>query len=547
MNDILRDSTFGQIVRLVSSTRYCRYLEESTDFVLPSKYDYSRRKASDVAIEDQKENNDGSEVDENSNQKSKEDEEDVVIVDWYSENDPENPHNWSRTRKAWTTFVIVLYTFAMFIGSSIYTSSIPDIERTFHVSPVVASLGLSMYVLGYGIGPLIFSPLSEIPACGRNPPYVAGFFLFVILCVPTALVDNFAGLLVLRFLLGFFGSPALATGGASMGDIYSPVSITYAIVLWGACATLGPSLGPIVGNFAVQAETWRWSTWELLWLGGPTWLLMFFSLPDTSSELILLRRARRLRKLTKRIDLRAQSEIRQAHLQPSQVLWNALIKPWEINIKDPAVLFSTIYTALIYGLFYSFFESFPLVYRGIYHWSPGVSGLAFLGVLVGLLIAASSFCLYNYFIGSKMVSKVLKETGSIPPELFLRPGLVATFFIPIGQFIFAWTARPDIHWFPSILGVAVSMIGIFIITQCMFSYLPFTYPIYAGSLFAANNFARAALAAGAILFSTPMFNNLGIDGGVSLLGGLTALCCFGVYGLFFFGERLRKRSKFAQS
>ena len=68
---------------------------------------------------------------------------------------------------------------------------------------------------------MLFSPLSEIPVIGRNPPYVASFAIFVILCVPTALVDNFAGLLVLRFLQGFLGSPCLATGGASMGDMVS--------------------------------------------------------------------------------------------------------------------------------------------------------------------------------------------------------------------------------------------------------------------------------------------------------------------------------------
>lgn len=66
---------------------------------------------------------------------------------------------------------------------------------------------------------MLFSPLSEIPIVGRNIPYLITFGLFVILCVPTALVNNFAGLLVLRFLQGFFGSPALATGGASMQDV----------------------------------------------------------------------------------------------------------------------------------------------------------------------------------------------------------------------------------------------------------------------------------------------------------------------------------------
>lgn len=81
----------------------------------------------------------------------------------------------------------------------------------------------------------------------------------------------------------------------------------------------------------------------------------------------------------------------------------------------------------------------------------------------------------------------------------------------------------------------------------MLLYLPFSYPQYAGSLFAANAFARSALAAGAILFSRPMFLKLGVAGGVSLLGGLTILCIVGIYTLYYFGENLRKRSRFAVS
>jgi DHA1 family multidrug resistance protein-like MFS transporter len=90
------------------------------------------------------------------------------------------------------------------------------------------------------------------------------------------------------------------------------------------------------------------------------------------------------------------------------------------------------------------------------------------------------------------------------------------------------------------------VVGVFIIIQCMFIYLPFTYPRYSGSLFAANGFARSTFAAAAVLFAGPMFDRLGIDGGVSLLGGLTVLCIFGIYGMYFWGAALRRRSKFAE-
>lgn len=154
------------------------------------------------------------------------------LVDWNGPDDASNPLNWPLSQKVMITFIVAIYTFAVYVGSSIYTSSQGAVIEVFGVSHVESSLGLALYVLGYGIGCLLFSPLSEVPAIGRNPPYAISGFLFVILCIPTALVDNFAGLMVLRFLLGFMASPALATAGASLTDIWDGPQVPFAIALW---------------------------------------------------------------------------------------------------------------------------------------------------------------------------------------------------------------------------------------------------------------------------------------------------------------------------
>ncbi|KAF2487204.1 major facilitator superfamily domain-containing protein [Neohortaea acidophila] len=521
MLDIFRDSFVGQATRILTRHRFCRYPEDDPTFVL-------REEVSKLSVPRPTEDS--------------EKREDPVVT-WYDATDPENPQNWGAVKKSWVSLLLLLYTFSVYIGSSLYTASEADISDIYHVSPVASAVGLSIYVIGYGIGPLLWSPLSEIPAIGRNHPYCFTYIIFVLLCIPLAFVENFAGVLVLRFLLGFFGSPCLATAGASYGDFWSGGKMPYVIALWGGGATLGPALGPVVGNFAVAAKGWRWSTWELLWLSGPTLILMLLSLPETSSSTILYRRARRLQTITGRSDIRSESMVTQANMKPREIAVFALVKPWEINALDPAVLFSTFYTALIYGIYYSFFESFPLVYRDVYHFDQGALGLAFLSVLTGLLIAVSVYVAYFYFIADPWMAK----QDEIPPEARLWPGLIATFLIPIGLFIFAWTSRTSVPWIASMIGVATSMCGVFIITQCMFIYLPFTYPTYSGSLFAANGFARAMFAAGAVLFAYPMFESLGVPDGVSLLAALTCACCVGIYILYYRGAAMRKRSKFAVS
>lgn len=109
------------------------------------------------------------------------------------------------------TFEICLLTFSVYIGSAIYSAGIESVMSEFQISQVAATLGLTLFVAGYGLGPLLWSPMSEVPQIGRNSVYIATLIVFVALQVPAALAGNLGTLLAFRFLTGFFGSPALAT------------------------------------------------------------------------------------------------------------------------------------------------------------------------------------------------------------------------------------------------------------------------------------------------------------------------------------------------
>ena len=108
---------------------------------------------------------------------------------------------------------------------------------------------------------MFLSPLSEIPQFGRTSVYIVSLLIFVLLQIPTALSKNLGALLPLRFLAGFVGSPALATGGASLVDMWTDEWRAVVIGLWGLAAVCGPVLGPVIGGFAVQAEGWTWAIW----------------------------------------------------------------------------------------------------------------------------------------------------------------------------------------------------------------------------------------------------------------------------------------------
>ncbi|KAF2222313.1 putative caffeine resistance protein 5 [Elsinoe ampelina] len=466
----------------------------------------------------------------------------AILVDWYSTDDQANPQNWSSGKKVWVAFVLFLYTLTVYASSAIYVTAQDQVMAKFNLSYAQGSAILSLYVVGYGLGPLLFSPMSEIPFFGRNIPYVISFALFVILSVPTALVDNYPGLLVLRFLTGFMGSPCLATGGATIQDMYSLLKLPYGLTAWVAAAFCAPAIGPLLSGFAVPVLGWRWAFWEILIMSAPVWLMWFFTMPETSADNILLRRAQRLRRLTSNPSYLAASEIAAANKKFSTTMYEALTVPFVITLKDPAVLFTNLYTSLIYGTYYSFFEAFPLSYMGVYGFNTGELSIVYTATIIpGALLGIATYVAYQWFY----LEPDMRKRGPRQQEHRLVPALFSVWLLPMSLFWFGWTVEEDTHWAVSIVGLVFFGFGAFVLFQCIFMYLPLTYPKYAASLFAMNDALRSAMASGSIIYAHPMYQNLGIGRGVSILGGLMVAGCFGVLGLYFFGRQLREKSRFA--
>jgi DHA1 family multidrug resistance protein-like MFS transporter len=467
----------------------------------------------------------------------------IVLVDWYTTDDPANPQNWSRSRKALVLVVLCYYTATVYAAGPIYAAAEEGIQREFGVSAVASTLGLGLYILAYGVGDLLFAPLSEIPVIGRNPVYYLTFIIYWVLSFPTATVKSFSGLLALRFWLGFFGSPALANGGATIGDMFALIYIPVGLSMWVLSAWIGPVFGPLIGGFAAQAKGWRWPMWETVWMASPGVIFLLVLIPETSPSNILLGRARRLRKLTGDARLQAQGEIDQRHLKFSDIFFTTLIKPMEIMMKDPAVFFVNVYSGYFYGVFYTFFEVLPLVFRGSYGFNLGQTGLTFLACLIGVTIAAGAYFAYLYLY---MIPDNIKH-GLREQEYRLVPAIVGSILLPIGLFIFAWTANSTIHWAVPLTGVAIFVVGNFWIMQSLFIYLPLSYPQHIASLFAGNSVWRSGVAGGAVVFARPLFIDLGVDKGVTLLAGLGVGGVFGILAIYVYGKKLRARSKFAQS
>ncbi|KAJ7615020.1 major facilitator superfamily domain-containing protein [Mycena polygramma] len=574
VQDLLRDSTIGQIVNYLSRGRLLPYPEQRPGYVVPKHFllRNSRRKSSAAVASDAatlcgdssdkpKEGSTASSppntelkrestlVADVESQKQVDDSTtvpDPYIVDWNGDSDPENPRNWSFRKRAFVAFEISFLTFSIYIGSAIYTSSIPGLMSEFNVSLTTATLGLTLFVLAYGIGPMLLSPLQELPFLGRNPVYVATLFLFVVFQIPIVTATNISTVLAMRFMTGFFGSPALATGGASMADIFPQDQVPYVLGIWALGGVAGPITGPVIGGFAAQAESWRWPMMELLWITSFAVVFLSLLLPETYGPTILLRRAERLRKLTGNPELRTAEERDDEAKTAWGIMYESLVRPF-VLAKEPALAFANTYLGFVYAIFYLWFEAFPLVFTDIYHFNQGVSGLPFLAFIVSGALTYTVHCIYQKYHIAPRYARAAAANTEVAPEIRLEIGLMASIFIPASVLIFGFSSKPSVHWIVPVIGAALYLPGIFLNFQSILMYVTSAYPAYEASVLAGNALFRSTIASVFPLFGRTFFTNLGLGPGSALLAGISFLLMPVFWLLLKYGHVLRQRSKYAHS
>lgn len=467
---------------------------------------------------------------------------DPFLVEWNGEQDPEYPLNWSSSTKAFMIFQIMLLTCVTYMGSSIYTPGQEFIQKEFHVGHVTATLNMSLYVLGYGIGPIIFSPLSEVAKIGRLQLYIYTLFLFTIFQIGCATVHNIGGLIVMRFISGILCSPSLSTGGATLADMVKPEVLPPLIGLWAVGSVAAPVLAPLLGACMVVAKDWRWIFWLLTMICGASLILFIFCMKETSHINILSRRATRLRKQTGDNRYYTTQEVLDSKIEPKEFMVKTLYRPIKMIAKEPIVLAFDFYIALVYGAFYLFFEAFPIVFVGVYHFTLIELGLSYFGFCVGCAIAYGFLLI---FLMKVIVPKFTNNTFT--PEQFLKLAMSTGWFLPLALFLFGWGAST--HWIVPVISEIFFVLGTFNLFQATFAYLSISYPKYVASVFAGNGLCRAAFACAFPLFGQAMYNNLAIDGypvgwGSSIVGFITIGLATIPFILYKYGPALRAKSSF---
>jgi MFS family permease len=506
--------------------------------------------------------------------------EDVSNTVWWDRvDDPENPMNFQSWRKTSTMVLVSGICFVTPLASSMFAPGVPQLMEEFNsTNAELASFVVSIYILGYAVGPLFLAPLSEI--YGRLPIYHVCNVFFIVFTVACALATNLNMLIGFRFMEGVFGSAPLTNGkngrssclvlglankrilgGGTIADIFVQERRGLAIAMFSMGPVLGPvgecanepnpfllltfSVGPVAGGYLAEAKGWRWVFWVLAMVSGVFAISSFIFMRETYAVIILQRKARRLQKETGNLALRSKLDV---GLSPKDFFIRSIIRPAKMLIFSPVVLMTSIYVGIAYGYLYLLFTTFALVFEGTYGFSSGSVGLTFLGLGVGSLIGLAFFAIASdRMLKSRAAAADAHaattgvQAGGMKPEYRLPPLISGAILIPIGLLLYGWTAHFHVHYIVPIMSTALIGMGNLITMMCISTYLIDSFTLYAASAMAANTIIRSIMGAVLPLAGQSMYKTLGLGWGNSLLAFIGIGMIPVPFVLLKWGEKLRKR------
>ncbi|KAG6877679.1 hypothetical protein C0993_005099 [Termitomyces sp. T159_Od127] len=355
------------------------------------------------------------------------------VVGWDGPDDPVNPRNWNKRRRWVVTLVVSLFTFISPVGSSISSPALPQISKDLGIMPgsSLENMSLSIFVLAYALGPLIWGPLSEL--YGR----------LVILQVSNI------------WFLGFGGAAPQSLGGGVVGDLWSPEERAVAMSIYSLAPLVGPSTGPLVGGWIAERATWPWAFWSVSIADALLQVIGFIYLRETYAPELLKRKARKMRRSTGNEKLRSPFERPDRHW--TAIMARGMVKPIVFLGKEPIVQVFALYMAVLYGVLYLSLTTFVEVFTGLYGETSGIAGIHYLAIALGSTFGGQ--------VGARVLNSVYrklkaKNGGIGTPEMRLPLLMVSATTLPIGLVIYGWTANARLFWLIPDLGVFIYSTGI---------------------------------------------------------------------------------------
>lgn len=472
--------------------------------------------------------------------RSNKNEKDANLVTWDGPDDKDNPKNWTRRSRWLATITVSLFTFISPVSSSMVAPALVQVRNDLNMSSrFEAELAMSVFVLGFALGPLFLGPLSEI--FGRRMILQLSNLFYFAFNLAAGFSNSTGTLIAFRFLSGLGGSAPLGIGGGVLADIWLPTERGRAMAFYSLAPLLGPAVGPIAGGFIAQYSNWRWVFYSTSIAAVFVQIMGWFFLKETYAAAILGQKKKKLIKITGNKEFRTEFD------NPSRSFANhlgvALKRPFILLFTQPIVQVLSIYIGYVYGTLYLVLASFPMVWMRQYNEPVGIAGLNYISLGLGFFIGTQIAAKFADKIYKKLKAKNNDQGRSEFRVPLMFPGAV---MVPIGMLIYGWAAQYKTHWIVPNIGTAIFAAGNQLVFQNCQTYLVDAYTRYAASAIAATAVFRSLGGFAFPLFASAMYDSLGYGWGNTTLAFIGVAVGFPApFILWWYGERLRKKSTFA--
>ncbi|KAL8286137.1 hypothetical protein RQP46_004625 [Phenoliferia psychrophenolica] len=399
------------------------------------------------------------------------------IVRW-EDGDVTNPMLWPAAKRWRIVAVVAIEGLCTTFASSVYAGGLRPMGAYFEVGPTIVTLGLSLYLFGFAVAPMLWAPLSEMS--GRRIVFLCSFGPFVISHLGCGAARNIETMLVMRLISGFFGSSPLTNAGGTISDMFSAGERALAISLFALAPFAGPVLGPIVAGFVGENASWRWLFWLETIFSGVVFVFGAF-VPESYSPVLLRRRAKELSASTGL----AYVSVFDKNLDPSETLFQKVrlnvSRPFRLLFGELIVALLSIYAAIVFAMLYLLFGAYSFVFEVNRGFSPGSEGLTFIGLWLGMV----GGIIINVFVNQQYQRDLKANGGSLPPEARIPIMSLGACLLPLGLicplFTPALFRRLGANW-------ALTLIAFLAL---ILTPIPFVFQKYGARIRASSHHAQA--------------------------------------------------------
>lgn len=446
-------------------------------------------------------------------------------------NDPGNPHNWPLWLRWAFTIILSCLVVCVAYGSACIAGGLFTVSEHYHVGSEVAVLSVSLMVIGFSLGPLIWSPVSDL--YGRRVAYFVSMGLYTIFNIPCAISPNISGLMVSRFLCGVFASSGLCLVGGSIADMFPSSTRGKAIAFFAFSPYCGPIFGPLVNGFiSVCTRRMDLIFWVNMAFAGVMWIIVS-CIPETYAPVILKKRAAKLRKETGNPKIMTEQEAQGVDFK--EMMRSCVVRPLYFVVTEPVLDATCFYVCLIYSLLYAFFFAYPVIFNELYGYKDNLIGLMLIPILIGACLALGT----TFWCESKYLKLI--QTRRPTPEDRLLGAMIGAPFAAIALWILGATSYKHIIWVgPASSGIAFGY-GMVLIYYSLNNYIIDCYVQYASSALATKVFLRSAGGAAFPLFTTQMYHRLGLQWASWLLAFIATAMIALPFGFKKWGKELRHK------